>query len=352
MVMEVDFLIVGQGLAGSLLAYEMQKQGLSYRIIGSKKRNASSFISAGMYNPLVFKRITKSWQVDSLLPVMESTYQELEELLGKHFFYKKDIIKPIKKIDEEKWLLKAADINFSSYIKEVGIDCAPNGTKEQYSWVKVTRSGYCDLQVMLSSLTDYFYHQGTYIETIFEYEDLGFIDSMVTWHGLQAKTIVFCEGSHAIRNPYFNKLGFNTTKGEILEIEANDLSEDFIYNKKIFALPLGGNLFKVGATYEWKFDDENVSMKCRTQLIKELDELIDTPYIVTNHFAGVRPTVVDRRPILGKYPSHSQIAIFNCLGTRGVMLAPFYAKEMLHFLLEPDYEVDDEVSVRRFKDFK
>lgn len=346
--MEKQFLIVGQGIAGSLLAYSMYKAELNFTIISSPHKSKASGVAAGMFNPLVFKRLTKSWRVDEVLPVMMDTYRDIESELGQKFLFPMDIIKPLADQELKMWEERIEQGEFSDYIVGIGKNSLGIGVKEFHSYGRVTNSGYVHLEKMLNCLRDFFQKKGLLIESDFEYKDLGFIDGEITWHGISAETIVFCEGHHASRNPYFKGIGFNPTKGELLEIECEGLAEDYILNKNLFVMPLGNHRFKVGATYDWKNQDEELTLEARKDLLGRLDNLISLPYTVVNHWAGIRPTIVDRRPVLGTHPLHKHVAIFNGLGTKGVMLAPYFAREMVRFLSVNDYPLEKEVDIRRF----
>lgn len=346
--MEKQFLIVGQGIAGSLLAYDMYKAGLNFTIISSPNLSKASDVAAGMYNPLVFKRLTKSWMVDEALPVMMEVYQNLEKELGHRFLYPKDIIKPLAENEVKMWEERIIEGKFSKYIVGLGSNSIGKGINDFSLYGRVTNSGYVHLEKLLKKLRKFFKSKGLLIESNFDYKDLGFINGEITWHGISTETIVFCEGHHAMKNPYFKGIGFNPTKGELLEIECKDLPQDYIINKNMFVMPVGKNRFKVGATYDWKNLDEELTIKARTDLLSRLDELITLPYTVLNHWAGIRPTVTDRRPILGTHPLHKHVAIFNGLGTKGVMLAPYFAREMVRFLSVNDYPLEKEVDIRRF----
>jgi len=346
--MEKKFLIVGQGIAGSLLAYGMYKAGLNFIIVSSPAKSKASDVAAGMFNPLVFKRLTKSWMVDEVLPVMLETYRDLEDKLGHQFLFPMDIIKPLADNEIKMWEDRIAEGSFSDYIVGIGKNSLGKGIKDFDTYGRVTNSGYVHLEKMLKKLRKFFKDKGLLIESNFEYKDLGFIDGVITWHGISAETIVFCEGHHAARNPYFKGIGFNPTKGELLEIECKGLSEDYIINKNLFVMPMGRNRFKVGATYDWKNLDEELTIKARMDLLSGLDRLISLPYTVLNHRAGIRPTVTDRRPILGTHPLHKHVAVFNGLGTKGVMLAPYFARKMVRFLSVNDYPIAREIDIRRF----
>ena len=91
---KVDYIIVGQGLAGSILALTLLQKGKSVMVIDDAKPNTASKIAAGLYNPVVFKRLVKSWLADDLLPYMDSFYPEMEKLLGVEFYFSKRILKP------------------------------------------------------------------------------------------------------------------------------------------------------------------------------------------------------------------------------------------------------------------
>ncbi|MCT4603933.1 MAG: FAD-binding oxidoreductase [Marinifilum sp.] len=346
--MNKKFLIVGQGIAGSLLAYNMYKAGLNFKIISSLELRKASDVAAGLFNPVVFKRLTKSWMVDDCLPVMFDTYRELEEFLGHKFVYEKDILKPLSEQETLLWKERREQENFTNYIADIGINNVGKGIKGFSSYGRVTKSGYVDMPKMLKKLRKFFKREGLIIDSYFDYKDLGFIDNQISWHGVMAETIVFCEGYRAVDNPYFGDLGFKPTKGELLEIYCKDLQEDYIINKQLFVMPVGNHRFKVGATYDWNHLDEETTEEAKSDLTERLDDLIDLPYKIVNHWAGVRPTVSDRRPILGIHPLHEHIAIFNGLGTKGVMLAPYFAREMTRFLSVSDYPLDKEIDIRRF----
>jgi glycine/D-amino acid oxidase-like deaminating enzyme len=346
--MEKQFLIVGQGIAGTLLAYNMYKAGMNFKIVSSLELSKASDVAAGLYNPLVFRRLTKSWMVDECLPVMYDTYRELEEMLGHKFLYEKDILKPLSEQEQEMWKERKEQDNFSEYIVEVNGSCNYNGLKGFHSYGRVTQSGYVHLPKLLKKMRKFFKKEGLLSDAMFDYKDLGFIDRQISWHGILAQTIVFCEGFRATLNPYFGDVGFNPTKGELLEIECEGLQEEFILNKKLFVMPVGKNRFKVGATYDWKNMDEELTEEAKSDLLSRLDDLISLPYKVVNHWAGIRPTVVDRRPILGIHPLHDRIAIFNGLGTKGVLMAPYFAREMTRFLSVNNYPLAPEVDIKRF----
>ena len=77
-----------------------------------------------------------------------------------------------------------------------------------------------------------------------------------------------------------------------------------------------------------------------------LKEVISCDFEVIDHLAGVRPTVKDRRPLLGKHNLHNHLYILNGLGTRGVLFAP-YLSDKLYQYIENGIPLDNEISIER-----
>jgi glycine oxidase len=106
--MHVRYIIVGQGIAGTVLAHTFLKHRTPFVIIDDPKLSQASKIAAGLYNPVVFKRLVKSWKVDELLPFMDGFYREAEQLLNEKFYFKKTIVKLFTEEQEKAlWLKKS-----------------------------------------------------------------------------------------------------------------------------------------------------------------------------------------------------------------------------------------------------
>ena len=136
-------------------------------------------------------------------------------------------------------------------------------------------------------------------------------------------------------------------KGELLIIKAPNLNLDVVLKSSIFILPIGDDMFKVGATYNWDDKDDLPTEEGKKELIDNLKELIDCDFEIIKHFAGVRPTVKDRRPLVGSHHLYKNIHILNGLGTRGVMLGPWLAKSLFDNL-ENEIPLDTNMDIKRF----
>jgi glycine/D-amino acid oxidase-like deaminating enzyme len=80
--MRPDILIVGQGLAGSLLAWELECAGISFVIADRGHSTAATLAAAGIINPITGRRLAKSWRIDVFHPFARATYRALERALG------------------------------------------------------------------------------------------------------------------------------------------------------------------------------------------------------------------------------------------------------------------------------
>jgi glycine/D-amino acid oxidase-like deaminating enzyme len=137
-------------------------------------------------------------------------------------------------------------------------------------------------------------------------------------------------------------------KGETLTIRSTQiLLKQDIFNKGFFIMPIGNDLFKIGATYEWADLNDTPTEKAKADLLQKLNSVITTPYEIISHEAGVRPSVIDRRPVIGNHPEHNHLFVFNGLGTKAVMIAPYFAKELVNSI-QNNYRIDKEVSPSRF----
>ena len=83
-------------------------------------------------------------------------------------------------------------------------------------------------------------------------------------------------------------------------------------------------------------------------LNNKIEQILDEEYDVISEKAGVRPTVRDRKPFLGEHPKHKKLAIFNGLGTRGVIQGPYLSAQFSNFLTASQ-KISHSVDIQRFK---
>ncbi len=346
-----NYIIVGQGIAGTVLAHTLLAEGKSVLIIDEGMEHSTSAIAAGLYNPVVFKRLVKSWMADELIPFMDVFYKEAEQLLGKPFYFKKQIVKLFADEAEKAFWLKKSEEEVGTYLdKKIDNHFLKDLIDNPYGAAEVKAAGNLDTRLFLNASRAYFLKKECLLKDKFEYGDLSILEKGVSYRNNDAETIIFCEGHKTTTNPYFKWLPFKLTKGELITIKLNGdavIPVDKVINKGVFILPLGNNIYKVGATYEWQDLSEQPTEKGKLYLIEKLQKVIQAPFDIISHEAGVRPTVEDRRPLIGLHPQHTSIGIFNGMGTKGVMLAPYFAKQFSRFL-DKKTGLSGEIDCNRF----
>ncbi|MBL4861835.1 MAG: FAD-binding oxidoreductase [Crocinitomicaceae bacterium] len=301
-------------------------------------------MAAGMINPLVFRRMTKSWRVDELTPFLYAFYSEVEDLTNSSFFHPITIRRMFSSEQErELWLKKQELPGFAKYMTTITPDDTSYARAiNNFGSGRVKKSAYVDTSIFLDAIKTWIHANGTILKTDFKYNDL----DGSTYQGVHYDHIIFCEGYLGKANPWFGQLPLSQTKGETLTFRAMNVPEDESLNRKCFVLPLGKQTFKVGSTYVWNTSDVNITPEGRQHILDNLSYLIDAEVQVIDQAAGVRPTTSDRRPLIGTHETRKNYHIFNGLGTKGYMLAPLLSMEFVDYLLN-DTPLDAEVNINR-----
>ena len=347
--MEVDYIIVGQGIAGTLLAYFLEKAGQQVFVIDPALDNSATQVAAGIINPITGRRFVKSWRVDQLIPFAKQTYQTLEQEFNISCFHEQPIIRTLFNVREEQdWLVRTDEEGYSEYMnEEVHLGAYKEHTLPAYAYGEVQHSAQVDIGKIAQAYRARLAEKELFLQDFFKYDELEHQASGVSYQHIRAKGIIFCEGAKAKDNPFFNHLPFGGTKGEVLLVDIPNATFDKILKHRVFIVPLSNGHYWIGATYDWKYDTELPTPEGRDFLEGRLSEVLKVPYKVIGHQAAIRPTVKDRRPFLGQHHTHENLYIFNGMGTKGASLAPFWAQQMTQFLLN-NRILDNIVNTSRF----
>lgn len=342
--MEVDFLLIGQGLAGTALSYRLMEAGKTFMVIDTPSVNLSSRIAAGLYNPITGKKMVKTWNADQLFPEIEPFYRNLEVLLGAKFLYPKKIYRPFLSIEEQnEWMGYSGDPIFEDYFEEIHTKSQFEEVNDPFGGIMLKSSGYLDIPVLLDAYTAYLKEKGSYRDEFFDEEELQFLEGGILYKGIKAKGIVYCNGLGAMKSRFFSWLPFAPVKGEILDLDQG-FPSDAIINRGVFRITLPSGFHRVGSTYSWHDLDLGPTEGGKKEILEKLHKLILLPEVeILRHRYGIRPATKDRRPILGKHPTQECVYIFNGFGAKGVSLVPYFSKEMLEMLIwgqEPQKDVN------------
>ncbi|TMI63568.1 MAG: FAD-binding oxidoreductase [Bacteroidetes bacterium] len=347
--MNVDVLIIGQGISGTCLSYFLEKENISFLVIDDANNNAPSRVAAGIINPVTGRRIVRTWMIEELLEFSLQFYTKLGDELNIKAISQKQIIdffpSPQMKLafedrfkEGETYLQKPVDEN--SFLHQFNYD---------FGYGMVSPSYSVHLQTLLPAWRNKLINQDQLLEETFDITQLKIEQDAVYYKDITAQKIIFCDGVQSYQNNFFNKLPFAPNKGEMLIVEIPELSTDYFYKKGMVLAPLSeSGLFWLGSNYLWEFEHENPTKEFYLQAEQLLQTWLKLPFKILEHRASVRPATIERRPFVGFHPKYSSIGILNGMGTKGCSLAPYFAKQLSGNICS-NKPILPEVNISRFK---
>ncbi len=343
----IDYLIIGSGLAGISFSEIALQNNKSIVVIADNSQNSSK-IAAGLYNPVILKRFSEVGHAKEHLKIMRNFLEIVEPKINTRVDFKTPILRKFFSIEEQNnWFAASDKINLTPYLSTTLLSKKYESIESPFGYGEVLQTGYVDTAKLLEKYKEYLIENQLFQEESFDYSLLQEETSGIRYKNIQARHIVFAEGFGMHSNPYFKDLPLDGTKGELLIIKAPLLNLDVILNTSVFILPLGNDLFKVGATYNWQDKTAIPSEEGKNELVERIKEIISCDFEIIEHYAGVRPTVKDRKPLVGTNENHSSIHILNGLGTRGVMLGPAMAKALFE-KIEYNIPLDSSIDIKRY----
>ncbi|WP_414000231.1 NAD(P)/FAD-dependent oxidoreductase [Flavobacterium sp. W1B] len=344
----IDYLIIGSGLAGISFSEMALQNNKTVLVLDNNSQNSSK-IAGGLYNPVILKRFSEVWKAQEQLALMEEFYLVLEKKLNTKVDFKMPILRKFFSIEEQNnWFTASDKEALTPFLSTQLISKNYPGIDSPYAYGEVLHTGYVDTALLLNNYRSFLVENQMFREESFDYSILQVENGFVRYKDIEAKHIIFAEGFGLHANPYFNNLPLDGTKGELFIIKAAKLDLDVIVNTSVFILPLGKDLFKVGATYNWKDKTALPTDEGKAELIERISEILNCEFEIVEHFAGVRPTVKDRRPLVGTHSDYSSLHILNGLGTRGVMLGPAMAKALFDHI-ENQIPLEVVIDIKRFR---
>jgi glycine oxidase len=342
---EVDYIIVGQGLAGSLLACLLRMQRKRVLVIDNAHRTAASLSAAGIINPITGKRLNRPYLIDQLLEHAFVIYPQVERFLGAAFFRRRKVLRLLEcEAEQRQWRERLATGEYAKYIGS--IDCPPFSYKGPWlGGFEIAQAAQLDVPAFLRRANSVLATEDALLESEFDYEELRFSPHAVHWRQRTAKAVIFCEGYKLNRNPFFKSIQLNPAKGELLTLRAPGFDDDRIIQRGKWLYRASADELKAGTTYRWDQLDETPTIAGRKEIEDSIRQFANIDYKVVDHRAGVRPVIrVDNRPVIGTHPENNRIAIFNGLGSKGALQAPFAAVQLISYLersqtIHPEFDV-------------
>lgn len=345
--MQVDYIIVGIGLAGISFCEQLKANKKTFVVFDNASQQSST-VAGGLYNPVVLKRFTPVWKCKEQLDLALPMYTKLEAELHVKLDYKIPVYRKFASLEEQNdWFAASDKAILSDYLSSKIIKNKNEAVDASLGFGEVLETGRIDVKTLMDAYIEDLIKNDLFFETVFNYDNLKNHDDSVQYENINAKYIVFAEGFGVKQNPFFKELPLVPAKGELLIVHAPNLKIDYVLKAGVFLIPLGDDLYIVGATYEWKDLSNDITANAKDELLNKLKKLINCGFEVINQVAGIRPTVKDRRPLVGQHETYKNIYILNGLGTRGVMIGPYVAKQLYEFI-ENNIPLENEIDIARF----
>ncbi|MCC7231779.1 MAG: FAD-binding oxidoreductase [Bacteroidia bacterium] len=344
-----DFIIVGHGIAGSVLAQTLKKRGVKVLVIDEGAENTSSRISAGFIHPVTGRRKVQSWMAEKLLPAADTFYEENHDEGTPSYFHKMDVLEVIRgKQEYNTWNEVSEKPSVKKYL--TGIPDLREYKKVLQDFegiIALKGSGWLDMTGFILWSEKKLRNESSFLKARFDISRLRHEKGLHTYNGIRAKGIIFCDGLTALQHTLWSFLPLIPVKGEILTIECNDLPADHILLCGMFIIPLGNSIFRAGSTYSWDEPTPEPTVQGKQKIIHKLKKSLHCEFRILDHRAAFRPTVKDRRPLIGRHPQYDSIYTFNGLGTKGASLAPYFADHFSNHLTE-GAPLNEEINISRF----
>jgi glycine/D-amino acid oxidase-like deaminating enzyme len=331
--MRPDILILGQGIAGTMLGWELERTGISFAIVDPGPTTAATAAGAGILNPVTGRRLVKSWQVDTLLPAARAIYRELETALAVPLWHEMTVRRFFA--DERERTVarqKTSRGALAPYVRDVD---------DEGIWIH--EAARVDLGSLIEHARRRWEAAGRLRAAA---ADLG---REIAQHAL----VIDCTGRAAALSGRLDFLPWEFSKGEILELAVNGLAPEVVLNRRHWVLPVGPGKAWVGATHEPGVRDSEPSSGAREMLIESAKVLLKHTggFAITGHRAGVRVNIPDKRPVAGRHPDEPRIGVLNGLGAKGALWAPMLARQWVNHLTRGT-PFDPEIDVQRFGEGK
>jgi glycine/D-amino acid oxidase-like deaminating enzyme len=345
-------LVVGAGLAGCLLAWQLHRAGAPVHLLGSATLPSAHSVAAGVINPVTGRWMTKSWDFDALLPIAESTYLDLESALGIRIYQRIPEIRFCQNADDVKRLgRRLRNPRYANVLgRYLGPGCAAPQFQDEQGSFEIKSAAYVDLPELVRALRDFFARKGLYTDATFQHGTLRREAAHWSYQGITAESVIFCEGAAVRDNPWFDWVGLNPAKGETLLCRSPRLSlPQTLFHHKKWLLPYPDGSFRIGATYDEGDLSQEATEANRNKLLDETQAAlrVPCPIEVIRHLAGIRPSTSDNRPMIGPHPGQPGLYLLNGLGSKGASTGPAMARQLARHLLAAA-PIDAAVDLRRF----
>lgn len=340
-------LIVGQGLAGTAVAWRLWQRGARFLVVDPDETDTSSRVAAGLVTPITGMRLNLSWRLAGLLPEALAFYESVGEQLHCSPYHPTPVVRLFRNEREVKlWGSRATAPELQPWLEprpaEPLVD--PDRFHAELGGFEQRPAGWLDTRLYLSRSREFFQQEGRWEQATVEEHDLQVSPQAVLWRGRQFSHVVFCRGwqeSQARR--FFPWLEFDAARGVIVSLTTDLPGEKRVLNRGAWLLNRGDGTWRAGSTYDFDFQSPITPFVAEVE--RKLHGLLKVPFSLTGARSGVRPIIKRFSAVVGRHPAHERVAVLNGLGSKGVLRSPAMARLLVEHLLD-GHPLDAEVDVR------
>lgn len=345
---QVDYIIVGSGIAGISFCEKLEVGSRSFVMFDSGKQSATC-VAGGVVNPIVLKRLNPVWKALEFIKKARPFYEVLQEKLGAKFLYDQPLQRIFASAEEQNdWMVASDSPAMEPFLEPDIIRNTNTYIKAPFGFGAVRDTFRIDTLVLVRAYREHLQSKGQLVAEEFIYEDLERSEELYRYQNYSAKYVIFTEGSAVVKNPYFTLDCLIPKKGEYLLMRSPELQCHVTLKGSYFIIPTQNDIYQVGATFAHGDFSYEKTREGRTTLEDAFKRNLSSPYEIVDQIGGMRPTVKDRRPLLGSIDD-SGIYFLNGFGTRGLLMAPLLS-DWLYEHIANGIELPSEVNVRRFLD--
>lgn len=341
-----DVIIVGQGLAGTTLAWHLREAGQRVLILDACEAVTSSKIAAGLITPITGQRLVLSRRCDEFLPAAAKFYARIEKCTGKKFFHERIAMRLFTSDTErQNWSQRGQRPAYQSHLLK------PQPTPLLDPALGDASGGGFAMHAAQLDVAAYLEASRAVLDwqpaTLDWQKDVTFGAEGISVPGHKARLLISCEGFAATRNPYFSWVPFIAAKGDILTVRFHRPVPSRTLHRGIWVAPTADpEVFRVGSTYDWENLDQVPSASARSEIEGKLKAFFHVPYTVLDHQAAVRPIITESKALVGLHPERERLGFFNGLGSKGSLHAPWYARCLADFLVHQT-PLPDDLDIRK-----
>ncbi|MGN6494077.1 MAG: FAD-dependent oxidoreductase [Agriterribacter sp.] len=334
---QTQFLVVGLGIAGTLVSHELWKAGKEFIVLddvaGPPK---ASLVAGSVINPVNINKWEPVANAGQFLPAAISTYTELELLLKAKLVDETAIMvfqsKATNALHEK---IKGENL-FISHPGEKEHQTASQFFKDLDELAIIRPVWKMDAASLLAHWQNFLRQKQLFLQGRFHMDDCTIATDHIIYKNIKAQRIIFCEGAQVWQNKFFNTLPFVKNRGEALLVLIPDLPQQYIYHNGIRLVPTGEQRFWCGSNYQWQFENLLPDGDWRKKTERQLQHWLKLPFTVEDHMVAERPTTAGQEILMGIHPKMPSLAILNGLGTKGFSAGPLLAKQLCSQLINSE----------------